>query len=265
MMRRREAEADEFYADLRRDERHRREPRIMRQAFAGMLWSKQYYGYNVARWLDGDPGQPPPPPERDGPAATPRWRHFDAADILSMPDPWEYPWFAAWDLAFHAVTLAHIDPTFAKYQLLRPVPRVVPAPERRAARLRVVVRRRQPAGPRRGGAASSGTSTGGATRTFLKRIFHKLLLNFTWWLNREDKEGNDLFSGGFLGLDNIGAFDRSHLPAGDRARAVGRDRLDVPVLPVDAADRDRRWPRPTRPTRTSRRHSSSTPSGSARR
>ena len=89
----------------------------MRQAFAGMLWSKQYYGYNVARWLDGDPGLPPPPAERDT-GRNADWRHFDAADIMSMPDPWEYPWFAAWDLAFHAITLAHVDPTFAKYQLL---------------------------------------------------------------------------------------------------------------------------------------------------
>ena len=89
----------------------------MRQAFAGMLWSKQYYGYNMARWLDGDPGQPPPPAERQT-ARNAAWRHFDAADIMSMPDPWEYPWFAAWDLAFHAVTLAHVDPAFAKYQLL---------------------------------------------------------------------------------------------------------------------------------------------------
>ena len=117
MMRRREAEADEFYEDLRRADGTDEEALVMRQAFAGMLWSKQYYGYNVARWLDGDPGLPPPPAQRET-GRNAAWRHFDAADIMSMPDPWEYPWFAAWDLAFHAITLAHIDPVFAKYQLL---------------------------------------------------------------------------------------------------------------------------------------------------
>jgi len=212
MMRRREGEADEFYEALRREGGSDDEQLIMRQAFAGMLWSKQYYGYNVARWLDGDPGLPPPPAERrHGRNAT--WRHFDAADIMSMPDPWEYPWFAAWDLAFHAVTFAHIDPTFAKYQLLllcrewfQHPNGALPAyewsfddvnpPVHAASALLVYI------------------IDGQQDSDFLKRIFNKLLLNFTWWLNRQDKEGNDLFSGGFLGLDNIGAFDRSHLPAG---------------------------------------------------
>jgi len=212
MMRRRESEADEFYEDLRRPDGTDEESRIIRQAFAGMLWSKQYYGYDVARWLDGDPGQPAPPPERKA-GRNAGWRHFDAADILSMPDPWEYPWFAAWDLAFHAVTLAHIDPAFAKYQLLvlcrewfQNPNGALPAyewsfddvnpPVHAAAALQVW------------------HIDGRKDFDFLKRIFHKLLLNFTWWLNREDMEGNDLFSGGFLGLDNIGAFDRSHIPPG---------------------------------------------------
>ncbi len=116
-MRDRKAEADEFYADLDRPGATTEESRIMRQAFAGMIWGKQYYGYHVSAWLDGDPGSPAPPRQRlVGRNAA--WRHFDAADILSMPDPWEYPWFAAWDLAFHSVTLAHVDPAFAKYQLL---------------------------------------------------------------------------------------------------------------------------------------------------
>jgi len=211
-MRRREAEADEFYGDLRRDDATDDEAMIMRQAFAGMLWSKQYYGYNVARCLDGDPGLPTPPPERKT-HRNADWRHFESADILSMPDAWEYPWFAAWDLAFHAVTLAHIDPAFAKYQLLllcrewfQHPNGALPAyewsfddvnpPVHAAAAYMVFV------------------IDGRRDYQFLRRIFHKLLLNFTWWLNRQDKEGNDLFSGGFLGLDNIGAFDRSHLPAG---------------------------------------------------
>ena len=136
----------------------------MRQAFAGMLWCKQYYALRRRALARRRPGQPPPPPSGEH-GRNAGWRHFDAADILSMPDPWEYPWFAAWDLAFHAVTLAHIDPAFAKYQLLAAVPRVVPAPERRAAGLRVVVRRRQPAGPRAGGARASGRSTAGGTST----------------------------------------------------------------------------------------------------
>ena len=184
----------------------------MRQAFAGMLWSKQYYGYNVARWLDGDPGLPAPPPERLH-ARNAAWRHFDAADILSMPDPWEYPWFAAWDLAFHAVTFAHIDPAFAKYQLLllcrewfQHPNGALPAYEWSFDDVNPPVH-----------AASAymvWIIDGQRDSDFLKRIFNKLLLNFTWWLNREDLEGNDLFAGGFLGLDNIGAFDRSHLPAG---------------------------------------------------
>jgi hypothetical protein len=212
MMHRRESEADEFYEDLRRDGGTDDEQMVMRQAFAGMLWSKQYYGYNVARWLDGDPGLPPPPAERKT-GRNKDWRHFDAADILSMPDPWEYPWFAAWDLGFHAITLAHIDPTFAKYQLLlmcrewfQHPAGALPAYEWSFDDVNPPVH-----------AASAllvWQIDGGRDTEFLKRIFHKLLLNFTWWLNREDKEGNDLFSGGFLGLDNIGAFDRSHLPAG---------------------------------------------------
>jgi hypothetical protein len=212
IMREREAEADAFYASLRRPGATDEEARIMRQAFAGMLWSKQTYFYNVSRWLDGDPGQPTPPYERlTGRNAG--WRHLDAADILSMPDKWEYPWFAAWDLAFHTVSLAHLDPAFAKYQLLvmcrewfQHPNGALPAyewdfgdvnpPVHAWAALRVW------------------EIDGRRDHEFLERIFHKLLMNFTWWLNREDANGNDLFSGGFLGLDNIGAFDRSHVPAG---------------------------------------------------
>ncbi len=210
----RETEADAFYQELRRPAASDEEARIMRQAFAGMLWSKQTYFYNVSRWLDGDAATPQPPASRlTGRNA--RWRHFDAADILSMPDKWEYPWFAAWDLAFHTVALAHVDPAFAKYQLL------------------VLCREwfQSPAGalpayewnfddvnpPVHAWAALRVWEIDGRTdHEFLERIFHKLLMNFTWWLNQQDAEGNDLFGGGFLGLDNIGAFDRSHLPAGDR-------------------------------------------------
>ena len=211
-MKRRESEADDFYEALRREGGTDDEQRILRQAFAGMLWSKQYYGYNVARWLDGDPGLPPPPPERQH-GRNANWRHFDAADILSMPDPWEYPWFAAWDLAFHAVTFAHIDPAFAKYQLLLLCREWFQHPDGALPAYEWSFDDVNP--PVHAAAAYLVFAIDGRKDfEFLRRIFHKLLINFTWWLNREDLEGNDLFSGGFLGLDNIGAFDRSHLPAG---------------------------------------------------
>jgi hypothetical protein len=207
---RREAEADEFYADLRRPDASDDEAMIMRQAFAGMLWSKQYYAYNVGRWLDGDPTSPPPPPERQN-GRNSKWRHFDAADILSMPDKWEYPWFAAWDLAFHAVTLAHVDPAFAKYQLLVMCREWFQHPDGALPAYEWSFDDVNP--PVHALAAMEVWRIDGERDTeFLKRIFHKLLLNFTWWLNREDAEGNDLFSGGFLGLDNLSALDRSHLP-----------------------------------------------------
>ncbi len=209
-MRARQAEADEFYADLDRSDATAEESRIMRQAFAGMIWSKQYYGYHIGTWLDGDPGAPTPPKQRlTGRNAG--WRHFDAADIMSMPDPWEYPWFAAWDLAFHSVTLAHVDPAFAKYQLLvlcrewfQHPSGALPAYEWNFDDVNPPVHALA--------ALEVWEIDGRRDMLFLERIFHKLLMNFTWWLNREDQDGRDLFSGGFLGLDNLSAFDRSHLP-----------------------------------------------------
>jgi hypothetical protein len=210
----RRAEADEFYAELGRPRATDDEAMVMRQAFAGMLWSKQFYAYDVGRWLDGDPASPPPPASRQtGRNAT--WRHFDAADILSMPDKWEYPWFAAWDLAFHAVTLAHVDPAFAKYQLLvmcrewfQHPNGALPAYEWSFDDVNPPVHALA--------AMEVWRIDGERDMEFLARIFHKLLLNFTWWLNRQDAEGNDLFSGGFLGLDNLSALDRSHLPVAGR-------------------------------------------------
>jgi hypothetical protein len=208
-MRLRETEADEFYADLARPDASVEEARIMRQAFAGMLWGKQYYGYNVARWLDGDPVMTPPPERLTGRNAG--WRHFDAADILSMPDPWEYPWFAAWDLAFHAITLAHIDPAFAKYQMLLMCREWFQRPNGALPAYEWNFDDVNP--PVHAIAAVRVWEIDGRKDTeFLKRVFHKLLLNFTWWLNRQDAAGDDLFSGGFLGLDNLSAFDRSNLP-----------------------------------------------------
>jgi hypothetical protein len=207
-------EADEYYAELTPARASPEEAHVLRQAFAGMIWSKQFYSYDVRRWLDGDAARPVPPVER----LTGRnsgWRHFDSEDILSMPDTWEYPWFAAWDLAFHAVVLAHVDPAFAKYQLILLCREwfmhpngALPAyewnfddvnpPVHALAALRVF------------------EIDGGTDYAFLARVFQKLLVNFTWWVNRVDPEGNNVFEGGFLGLDNISAVDRSHLPPGWR-------------------------------------------------
>ena len=144
----READADEFYAALAPAEMGTEEMRVLRQSCAGLVWSKQIYPYQVRRWLDGDPAQPPPP-EGHRHGRNSGWRHLDSFDVLAMPDPWEYPWFAAWDLAFHTISWAHLDPAFAKYQLLVLL-RVVPAPQRGAPGVRVELRRRQPASPRAG-------------------------------------------------------------------------------------------------------------------
>jgi hypothetical protein len=208
----RRAEADEFYAGLTPASASTAEAMVMRQAFAGMLWSKQFYYYDVGRWLDGDPTQPAPPAARRA-GRNAKWGNFDAFDIMSMPDKWEYPWFAAWDLAFHCVALAHLDPAFAKYQLIlvcrewfQHPDGALPAyewdfgdvnpPVHAWAALEVFV------------------IDGGRDLDFLSRVFDKLLINFTWWINREDEGGNNVFEGGFLGLDNIGPIDRSHLPVG---------------------------------------------------
>jgi hypothetical protein len=213
----RRSEADEFYntvtpADLGEDARS-----VMRQAFAGLLWSKQFYHYIIKEWLDGDPSEPPPPPERRR-GRNSEWLHLYNSDVISMPDKWEYPWYAAWDLAFHCVPLALVDADFAKEQLIlilrewymHPNGQLpayewnfsdVNPPVHAWAALRVyrIEKKRRGAGD----------------FAFLERVFHKLLLNFTWWVNRKDEEGNNIFEGGFLGLDNIGVFDRSKpLPGG---------------------------------------------------
>jgi Glycosyl hydrolase family 63 C-terminal domain len=208
----RQRDADEFYTALAPADIEPERMRVLTQASAGLIWSKQMYSYDVTRWLDGDPAQPSPPPGHRAGRNT-GWRHVDANDILAMPDPWEYPWFAAWDLAFHAVPWAHLDPAFAKYQLVVLLREwfqhpngALPAyewsfddinpPVHALAALRVFM------------------IDGGKDVQFLERVFQKLLLNFTWWLNRQDPEGNNIFGGGFLGLDNISPVDRSHLPPG---------------------------------------------------
>ena len=206
----REREANEFYAALTPGGASPDEAMVLREALGGMLWSKQFYHYDVHRWLVGDPAGPRPPDSRlTGRNAG--WEHLNNRDVISMPDKWEYPWYAAWDLAFHCVALARVDPEFAKAQLLllcrewfmHPNGQLpayewafgdVNPPVHAWAALRVF------------------EIDGGKDHAFLERIFHKLLLNFTWWVNRKDSEGNNVFEGGFLGLDNIGPFDRSHLP-----------------------------------------------------
>jgi len=208
----RRAEADEFYAELAPAGASADEAMVMRQAFAGLLWSKQLYAYNVHRWLEGDPTMPLPPPERKS-GRNSRWSGFDAFDIMSMPDKWEYPWFAAWDLGFHCVPLAHVDPAFAKYQLslicrewFQHPNGALPAYEWDFGDINP---------PVQAWAALQVWAIDGADDfDFLSRVFDKLLVNFTWWVNLEDAEGNNLFEGGFLGLDNIGPLDRSHLPIG---------------------------------------------------
>jgi len=206
----RQAEADEFYAELTPATASPDEAMVMRQAFAGLLWSKQFYAYDVARWLDGDPAQPPPPASRRT-GRNSRWRTFEAFDIMSMPDKWEYPWFAAWDLAFHCVGLVHVDPAFAKYQLLllsrewfQHPNGALPAYEWDFGDVNPPVQA--------WAALEVFAIDGGTDFDFLSRVFDKLLVNFTWWVNREDADGSNLFEGGFLGLDNIGPLDRSHLP-----------------------------------------------------
>ncbi len=208
----RKREADEFYAELTPRTASADEAMVMRQAFGGLLWSKQFYYYDVARWLDGDPGQPVPPASRQS-GRNVRWRNFNAFDIMSMPDKWEYPWFAAWDLAFHCVALAHVDPAFAKYQLIllcrewfQHPNGALPAYEWDFSDVNPPVQA--------WAALEVFAIDGGHDFGFLSRVFDKLLVNFTWWVNMEDTGGNNVFEGGFLGLDNIGPIDRSHLPVG---------------------------------------------------
>ena len=213
----RRAEADAFYADLQRGVADPEARRVQRQAWAGMLWSEQYYHLDVPRWLAGDPGQPPPPEERLS-GRNHEWTHLNNADIISMPDKWEYPWYAAWDLAFHCLPLARLDPEFAKHQLILLTREWYMHPNGQLPAYEWAFGDVNP--PVHAWAAwrvyeIDREMTGHADRAFLERVFHKLMLNFTWWVNRKDVEGRNVFQGGFLGLDNIGVFDRSaELPTG---------------------------------------------------
>ena len=206
----RQAEADEFYAELTPAGTPPDEALVLRQALAGMLWSKQFYNYSVQRWLEGDPAGPAPPPQRRS-GRNSDWQHLDNRDVISMPDKWEYPWYAAWDLAFHCVALARLDPEFAKFQLLLLCREWYMHPNGQLPAYEWAFGDVNP--PVHAWAALRVFEIDGSRDfDFLGRVFHKLLLNFTWWVNRKDSEGNNVFQGGFLGLDNIGLFDRSSLP-----------------------------------------------------
>ncbi len=213
----RQHEADEFYATVIPEDLSPDEQNVMRQGYAGMLWSKQFYHYVVKDWLQGDPDNPPPPGERRK-GRNHNWSHLHNADVISMPDKWEYPWYAAWDLAFHCIPLALIDSDFAKEQLILMLREWYMHPNGQIPAYEWAFGDVNP--PVHAWAAwrvykIDKKRHGKGDRAFLQRVFHKLMLNFTWWVNRKDAEGRNIFQGGFLGLDNIGVFDRSApLPTG---------------------------------------------------
>ena len=213
-------ETDEFYAEVQADIKDEDEKRVQRQAFAGMLWNKQLYYYNVDEWLKGDPSQPTPPKERLK-GRNYEWNHLKNSNIISMPDKWEYPWYAAWDLGFHCIIFALIDADFAKHQLVLLTHDWYMHPNGQLPAYEWAFGDTNP--PVHAWAAyrvyeiDKHQNGGKGDIIFLETVFHKLLLNFTWWVNRKDAEGNNIFEGGFLGMDNIGVFDRNmRLPDGSR-------------------------------------------------
>ena len=243
----RQKEADDFYAsrvpkDISEDARS-----VMRQALSGMMWSKQFYHYDVLSWLTGDPGQPPPPEERWN-GRNKDWAQLYNDDIVSMPDKWEYPWYAAWDLAFHCVSLAIIDPDFAKDQLVLLLREWYMNPNGQLPAYEWAFSDVNP--PVHAWAAwrvykIERRVRGVADRAFLEKVFHKLLLNFTWWVNRKDPDGSNIFQGGFLGLDNIGVFDRSaplptggHLEQSDGTSWMGMYCLNMLAIALELAKDD---------------------------
>jgi len=240
----RAVEADEFYAALAPSSLSEEHRAIQRQALSGLLWNKQFYHYVIEQWLEGDPGQPPPPEERRH-GRNAEWRHLYNERVMSMPAKWEFPWYASWDLAFHCIPLALVDPYFAKAQLDLIVREwyqhpngQIPAyewnfgdvnpPVMAWAAWRIFqIERKQ---------------TGKGDRAFLETIFHKMLIAFTWWVNRKDSEGNNIFQGGFLGLDNIGVFDRNesfpdgtHLEQSDGTSWMGMFCLNLMRIAIELA------------------------------
>ncbi|PYJ81717.1 MAG: glucosidase [Verrucomicrobia bacterium] len=240
----RRAEADEFYGEIAPSSLTEEQRAVQRQAFAGLLWSKQFYHYIVDQWLDGDPDQPPPPDERKH-GRNSGWRHLYNERVMSMPDKWEFPWYASWDLAFHCIPLALVDVQFAKAQLdlivrewyQHPNGKVpayewnfddVNPPVLAWAAWRVYQIERK--------------KTGKGDRAFLETIFHKMLIAFTWWVNSKDSEGKNIFQGGFLGLDNIGVFDRNaqfpdgtHLEQSDGTSWMGMFSLNLMRIAIELA------------------------------
>ncbi len=209
-------EADDFYAERLPAHATPHEKEVARQAYAGLLWSKQFYHYVVRDWLEGDPEQPAPPPGREV-GRNREWTHLFNRDVISMPDKWEYPWYAAWDLAFHMLPFARVDSAYAKEQIVLFLREWYMHPNGQLPAYEFALGDVNP--PVHAWAAwriyKSCAPAGRRDKAFLQRVFQKLLINFTWWVNRKDAEGNNIFGGGFLGLDNIGVFDRSKpLPSG---------------------------------------------------
>ena len=246
----RKKEADEFY-DSRIPKNLSTDARLVtRQAYSGMLWSKQFYHYDVRTWLEGDPAGPVPPQERwEG--RNKDWTHLYNDDIISMPDKWEYPWYAAWDLAFHCVPLAIVDPDYAKDQLILLLREWYMHPNGQLPAYEWAFGDVNP--PVHAWAAwrvykIERRIRGVADRAFLERVFHKLLLNFTWWVNRKDPDGRNIFQGGFLGLDNIGVFDRSaplptggHLEQSDGTSWMGMYCLNMLAMALELAIEDQAY------------------------
>ncbi|MFN8486007.1 MAG: hypothetical protein U0350_00365 [Caldilineaceae bacterium] len=237
-------EADEFYATVQSPDNSADERLVQRQAFAGLLWSKQLYHYSVELWLDGDPASPPPPEARKQ-GRNSAWGHLYNFDVISMPDKWEYPWYAAWDLAFHTIPLALIDPEWAKRQLILMLREWYMHPNGQIPAYEWAFGDVNP--PVHAWAAwrvykITRNVTGVADTDFLEKVFQKLLLNFTWWVNRKDTEGRNVFEGGFLGLDNIGVFDRSaplptggHLEQADGTAWMGMYCLNMLAIALELA------------------------------
>jgi glycogen debranching enzyme len=243
----RQKEADDFYASRTSKDLSPDAQAVMRQALSGMLWSKQFYHYDVLTWLSGDPAQPAPPEERWH-GRNKDWTQLYNDDIISMPDKWEYPWYAAWDLAFHCVSIAIVDPDFAKDQLVLLLREWYMNPSGQLPAYEWALSDVNP--PVHAWAAwrvykIERRVRGVADRGFLEKVFHKLLLNFTWWVNRKDPEGSNIFQGGFLGLDNIGVFDRSaplptggHLEQSDGTSWMGMYCLNMLAIALELAKED---------------------------
>jgi hypothetical protein len=243
-------EADEYYATVIPQDLSADAQLVLRQSLAGLLWSKQFYHYVVKEWLEGDPGQPPPPPERLS-GRNHDWMQLFNADVISMPDKWEYPWYAAWDLAFHCVPLALVDADFAKDQLTLMLREWYMHPNGQLPAYEWALGDVNP--PVHAWAAwrvykIDKKQRGSGDLLFLERVFHKLLLNFTWWVNRKDAEGMNVFQGGFLGLDNIGVFDRSrplptggHLEQSDGTSWMAMYTLNLLAIAIELAHNDRAY------------------------